>query len=158
MHVSWVSSEDLCVILVDRGIVEDHLPTSVLGAMKRCNGSFIQGTYDPAKTRQRRKELLEQFSARRRSGGMVATAEPSSGRIVATAEPSSGGVIAPAELSDGGVITPAEPSSGREDVLLSPPILYYPATEMDVFRNGQVADHQVRDVIVEIEDHAFTRD
>jgi hypothetical protein len=31
-----VSGEDLAVIIVDRGMMDDHLPNNVLAALKRC--------------------------------------------------------------------------------------------------------------------------
>lgn len=31
-----VNGEDLAVIMVDRGMVDDHLPNNVLAALKRC--------------------------------------------------------------------------------------------------------------------------
>ena len=48
LSVERISSEDLCVLIVDRGMVDDHLPNSVLNALKRCKKQFLtkhRGTY-----------------------------------------------------------------------------------------------------------------
>ena len=41
LSVERISSEDLCVLLMDRGMVDDHLPNSVLNALKRCKNQFL---------------------------------------------------------------------------------------------------------------------
>ena len=38
-----MSGEDLAVIIVDRGMFEDHLPNNVLAALKRCQKEFGSG-------------------------------------------------------------------------------------------------------------------
>ena len=92
MKVSWVSSEDLCVILVDRGIVEDHLPTSVLEAMNHCVKHFLRGKYDPTETDQRRKDLFDQFCAsqREKQEKMVPPEAATAGEGVAVSEAKNG--------------------------------------------------------------------
>jgi len=41
MKVSEICNEDLCVITVDRGTIDDHLPNNVLNALKRCKQQFM---------------------------------------------------------------------------------------------------------------------
>ena len=41
LAVERISSEDLCVIIMDRGMMDDHLPNAVLNALKRCKKQFL---------------------------------------------------------------------------------------------------------------------
>ena len=63
------------MIIIDKGIVQDHLPNEVLNAMKRCNSQLISGNYDPVEVEQKRKKLMDEFSEYRKQGQVV-TAEP----------------------------------------------------------------------------------
>ena len=64
MTVSEICNEDLCVITVDRGTIDDHLPNNVLNALKRCKQQFMDSVYNPGevdhlrrkKSRDRHKE------------------------------------------------------------------------------------------------------
>ena len=38
-----ISSEDLCVLKIDRGMFDDHLPNAALNALKMCKRKFMQG-------------------------------------------------------------------------------------------------------------------
>ena len=42
-----VNAEDLAVILVDRGMVDDHLPNNVLTALKKCQQQVSRGRPSP---------------------------------------------------------------------------------------------------------------
>jgi hypothetical protein len=41
LAVERISSEDLCVMIMDRGMMDDHLPNAVLNALKRCQKEFL---------------------------------------------------------------------------------------------------------------------
>ena len=41
LAVERISSEDLCVMIMDRGMIDDHLPNAVLNALKRCKKEFL---------------------------------------------------------------------------------------------------------------------
>ena len=41
LAVERISSEDLCVMIMDRGMIDDHLPNAVLNALKRCKNEFL---------------------------------------------------------------------------------------------------------------------
>jgi hypothetical protein len=63
MEVMEVNRENMCVILIDKGVVDDHLPNHVLHALKTCKTRFMSspGTYDREtiqKLRDERKQLL----------------------------------------------------------------------------------------------------
>ena len=36
LSVELIDNKDLCTLEIDRGIFDDHLPTAVLSALKRC--------------------------------------------------------------------------------------------------------------------------
>jgi hypothetical protein len=36
LSVELIDNEDLCMLEIDRGMFDDHLPTAVLSALKRC--------------------------------------------------------------------------------------------------------------------------
>ena len=36
LSVERIDNEDLCMLEIDRGMFDDHLPTAVLSALKRC--------------------------------------------------------------------------------------------------------------------------
>ena len=43
LGVEHISSEDLCVLKIDRGMFDDHLPNAVLNALKMCEKEMAQG-------------------------------------------------------------------------------------------------------------------
>ena len=54
MKATWKSFEDFSTLIVDKGIVEDHLPTEVLGALKLCHRQHINGRYNVSEASGRR--------------------------------------------------------------------------------------------------------
>ena len=59
MKATWKSFEDFSTLIVDKGLVEDHLPTEVMAALKRCHKQYVHGRYDPAEIKtiwERRQE------------------------------------------------------------------------------------------------------
>lgn len=52
-----VNRENMCVILVDEGMVDDHLPNHVLGALRDCKTRFMSSpeTYDSEEIKELRK-------------------------------------------------------------------------------------------------------
>ena len=62
MKLTWKSFEDFSAIEVDKGMVEDHLPTAVMAGLKQINRQFIgAGRYDPNETERIRMEAKEQY-------------------------------------------------------------------------------------------------
>ena len=73
--VMEVNRENMCVIMVDEGAVDDHLPNHVLHALESCKSQFINSskTYDREavrKEREKREELLHRLH-KIPSGGSV---------------------------------------------------------------------------------------
>ena len=55
--------EDFSTIAVDKGMVEDHLPTAVMSGLKTINKQFIQsGRYDPKETERVRIDAREAYT------------------------------------------------------------------------------------------------
>lgn len=53
--VTEVHNENLGVILVDKGMVEDHLPNRVLGALVQCRATLLKH-YNPARIKKMRED------------------------------------------------------------------------------------------------------
>lgn len=76
MKVSEICNEDLCVITVDRGTIDDHLPNNVLNALKRCKQQFMDSVYNPGevdhmrrkKSRGRHKEEVARRQTDQKTG------------------------------------------------------------------------------------------
>jgi len=76
MKVSEICNEDLCVITVDRGTIDDHLPNNVLNALKRCKQQFMDSVYNPGevdhmqrkKSRDRHKEEVARRQTDQKTG------------------------------------------------------------------------------------------
>ena len=71
MKLTWKSFEDLSTITVDKGMVEDHLPTAVMAGLRRIKKQFIgRRRYDPKETERVRidahQEYRQRATARRR--------------------------------------------------------------------------------------------
>lgn len=70
MKLTWKSFEDLSTITVDKGMVEDHLPTAVMAGLRRIKKQFIGCHYDPKETERIRTdahlEYRQRATARRR--------------------------------------------------------------------------------------------
>ena len=63
MKLTWKSFEDFSAIAVDKGMVEDHLPTAVMAGLKKINRQFIQsGRYDPKETERIRIDAREAYT------------------------------------------------------------------------------------------------
>lgn len=62
MKATWKSFEDFSTLIVDKGIVEDHLPTEVMAALKRCHKQYVRGQYDPAEIKKIRERRQEEYS------------------------------------------------------------------------------------------------
>ena len=60
--MNHVNSEDICVITVDRGMVDDHLPNSVLAALLRCQKEIVGRQYRPRKVMSLRIEERQKIS------------------------------------------------------------------------------------------------
>ena len=63
LEVVEVNRENMCVILIDNGVVDDHLPNHVLSALKSCKTSLMNSprTYDREAIRdmrEKREQLL----------------------------------------------------------------------------------------------------
>ena len=74
MKLTWKSFEDFRVIVVDRGMVEDHLPTAVYANLQRVKKQFIHCKYNPEETEEIRKQAQEDYRRRmvaRRKGEVV---------------------------------------------------------------------------------------
>ena len=70
--VHHVAGEDLCVMKMDRGMVDDHLPNAVMSALDQCEKEFIIGQgYQPknkkSETWQIRTKMMSQLSDKRKS-------------------------------------------------------------------------------------------
>ena len=72
MKVTWKSFEDFSTLIVDKGIVEDHLPTEVLGALKLCHRQHIDGRYNASEMTTIRERRWEESTM----GDPVVTALP----------------------------------------------------------------------------------
>lgn len=62
MKATWKSFEDFSTLIVDKGIVEDHLPTEVMAALKRCHKQYVHGQYDPAEIKKIRESRQEEYA------------------------------------------------------------------------------------------------
>ena len=61
INLRYVSGEDLCVIVVDRGLVDDHLPNNVLKALIRCQEEIVGSRYNTDEVqllRETQKEII----------------------------------------------------------------------------------------------------
>lgn len=61
MKLTWKSFEDFSAIAVDKGMVEDHLPTAVMAGLKRIKKQFIHSQFDPKETERVRLNAQEQY-------------------------------------------------------------------------------------------------
>ena len=61
-----MKGEDLCVIIVDRGMVDDHLPNNVLAALRRCRRELVGSKYDSTETALLRKEKIARIEKMKR--------------------------------------------------------------------------------------------
>ena len=61
MKLTWKSFEDFSAITVDKGMVEDHLPTAVMAGLKRIRKQFIHSQFDPKETERIRLNAQEQY-------------------------------------------------------------------------------------------------
>ena len=52
LEMERVRNEDLCVIIMDRGIVEDHMPNHVLDSLLRFRKQCIEPHYDQGKVEE----------------------------------------------------------------------------------------------------------
>lgn len=70
MKLTWKSFEDFSAIAVDKGMVEDHLPTSVLASLKHIRRQYIHRHYDPNETERiqidARKRYQEKMADKRK--------------------------------------------------------------------------------------------
>ena len=87
MKVTHKPGEDFSVILLDRGILEDHLPNNVLSAMKRCQAQLITPHYTSEEIQRRRKEIQEQFSPPERNFNLPISAHNGNNFAAVTEEP-----------------------------------------------------------------------
>ncbi len=54
-----MNGEDICVIMVDRGMVQDHLPNNVLAALIRCKKEMVGRQYKQREIRDLRMQEKE---------------------------------------------------------------------------------------------------
>ena len=64
MKLTWKSFEDLSTISVDKGMVEDHLPTAVMAGLKRIKEQFVGHHYDPKETERIRIDAHDKYRQR----------------------------------------------------------------------------------------------
>ena len=64
MKLTWKSFEDLSTITVDKGMVEDHLPTAVMAGLRRIKKQFIGRHYDPKETERIRNDVHQEYRQR----------------------------------------------------------------------------------------------
>ena len=57
--ISWMRSEDLGVIVADRGILEDHLPTRVIQTLKACRRQVLASMDKPHSEEEMDRTRLE---------------------------------------------------------------------------------------------------
>ena len=62
MKATWKSFEDFSTLIVDKGLLEDHLPTEVMTALKRCHKQYVRGRYDPAEIKKIQERRQEEYS------------------------------------------------------------------------------------------------
>jgi len=62
MKATWKSFEDFSTLIVDKGLVEDHLPTEVMAALKRCHKQYMRDQYDPAEIKKIRERRQKEYS------------------------------------------------------------------------------------------------
>ena len=61
MKLTWKSFEDFSAIAVDKGMVEDHLPTAVMAGLKRIRRQFIHSQFDTKETERIRMNTQEKY-------------------------------------------------------------------------------------------------
>ena len=61
MKLTWKSFEDFSAIAVDKGMVDDHLPTAVMAGLRRIKRQFIGCRYDPKETERIRLDASEEY-------------------------------------------------------------------------------------------------
>jgi sn1-specific diacylglycerol lipase len=64
MKLTWKGFEDLSTISVDKGMVEDHLPTAVMAGLKRIKEQFVGHHYDPKETERIRIDAHDKYRQR----------------------------------------------------------------------------------------------
>ena len=64
MKLTWKSFEDFSTITVDKGMVEDHLPTAVFAGLKRIKRQYIYRNYDPEETEAIRDKVRNEYRQR----------------------------------------------------------------------------------------------
>lgn len=78
MKLTWKSFEDFSAIAVDKGMVEDHLPTSVLSSLKHIKRQYIHRQYDPKETERiridARKRYQEKMADKRKEDSVAGDA------------------------------------------------------------------------------------
>ena len=62
--MNHVNSEDSSEIIVDRGMVGDHLPNHVLSALLRCQKEIVGTLYKPNEVRSLRINKRQKISER----------------------------------------------------------------------------------------------
>ena len=61
MKLTWKSFEDFSAIVVDQGMVDDHLPTAVTAGLRRIKKQFVARRYDPKETERIRIDASEAY-------------------------------------------------------------------------------------------------
>ena len=64
MKLTWKSFEDMSTIVVDKGMMEDHLPTAVTVGLQRITKQFIGRRYDPKETERIRINAYQEYLQR----------------------------------------------------------------------------------------------
>ena len=57
-----INDDDLSVIVVDRGMVDDHLPNNVLSALKRCQKKLVGSLYNAEEMQTMREEKIARIT------------------------------------------------------------------------------------------------
>ena len=67
LEMERVRNEDLCMIIIDRGAVEDHLPNHVLAALQRFKRQSLGQSYREAEVERLREEAWREMNQKRKA-------------------------------------------------------------------------------------------
>lgn len=66
-----LQNEDLCMIMIDRGAVEDHLPNHVLASLERFKRQSLAPYYNEAEVDRLRGESCRQIQRNREARALT---------------------------------------------------------------------------------------
>ena len=67
LEMERVRNEDLCMIIIDRGAMEDHLPNHVLAALQRFKRQSLGQSYREAEVERLREEAWREMNQKRKA-------------------------------------------------------------------------------------------